>query len=130
MVANIREDEFLLLAYMHEYATGYTSEFSLDPETVIKALAVSREQFLKNLSYLVAHDLAGMNTLDASTFGDPNAFLLQGFWLTGRGENYLRELENQPGLPQKITVKVIKGGWGLVRDAAVRLLSDLIKGSL
>ena len=129
MNANISTDELKLLAYMHEHATGYTENFSFDAAEVCVELTITEEQFNKDLSYLASHGLAGMSTADASTYGELNSFILTGVWLTGDGENYMREVEaqvekNEPGKFKKIGMKAVEIGGDLVKAVAIKVLTD------
>lgn len=89
---------------------------------------MSQERLVKNLSYLVAHHLAGWNPLDTTTY-EARSFLIERFWLTGLGEDYMRDLENQPGMAKRITTKVVKEGWEFIKTTAADLLKSYMTQS-
>ena len=126
MKANINEDELRLLAYLHERAEGYDENFQLDPAIVGKELVLDAPQLAKAASYLASHGLVGMETADTSTFSG-RSFLFNGLWLTGTGEDYMRELEDQPGVGKKITVAVVREMGSTLRTIAVGVLTELVK---
>src|SRR5271156_2218541 len=103
MKANISDDELKLLAFLHENARGYTSDFPFDPDNVCSVLKIEGPQLAKDGSYLASHGLIG---IDIVTDRDGIESVSQ-LWLAGQGEDYMRELENQPGVPRKVTVKVV-----------------------
>jgi hypothetical protein len=122
MKANINEDELRQLAYLHEHATGYTDDFQIDPDNVRVELVVTDEQLAKHASYLAAHGLAGVSVVTTRDGYEG----LSSLWLTGDGEDYMRELESQPGVGKKVTVAVVKEMGNALRTIAVQILSDLL----
>jgi hypothetical protein len=122
MNANINEDELRVLAFLHETVAGYDENFELDPKAVGKSLALDEQQLAKTASYLASHGLVGMATADTSTFNG-HAFLFTALWLTGKGEDYMRELEAQPGIGKRITVALVRETWNTLRPVAVGLLT-------
>ena len=133
MNANISTDELRLLAYLHEHATGYTEQFRFEPQEVCTALEITEEQIKKDTSYLASHGLAGMQVVDFGTRRSPHAFELNSIWLTGDGENYMREIEVQvekeePGMFKKIGVKAVEVGEKIVMAIAVKVLTDKLSG--
>ncbi|MGA2440098.1 MAG: hypothetical protein ABSH08_04010 [Tepidisphaeraceae bacterium] len=121
MKANINENELRLLAYLHEHAAGFTDDFQIDPDNVRVELEVTDEQLAKDASYLASHGLAGM-TAAVSRDGYE---ALSSLWLMGTGEDYMRELEAQPGVAKKLTVAAVKEMGNALRSVAVQVLSDL-----
>jgi hypothetical protein len=130
MKANINEDELKLLAYLHEHAEGYTEEFQLTPGEVAEEMQIEFKKFAKDASYLASFGLIGMNTIDNSSL-DGRSYGFMGMWLTGHGENYMRELEQQPGIARKLTVGAVSELWemgkGTIVAAAGRLLAEFAK---
>ncbi len=122
MNANINEDELKLLAYLHERAEGYDENFRFEPEPVGSELSIDDRELRKIASYLVSHGLVGM---EASRF-DNGDVLLHGLWLTGAGEDYVRELEAQPSVSKKITVAVVKEMGNALRTVAVAVLTQWV----
>jgi hypothetical protein len=120
---NISEDELSLLAHLHEYAKGYTAEFPFEVEAATKALGLTEEKLAKDLSYLVGHNLAGWKAFSRRTSAG-HSFCLTEFWITGLGEDYMRDLEGQPGVGRRITTKVVKEGWEVIKGAAADLLKS------
>ena len=104
MKANINEDEMKLLVYLHENAKGYDQPFKLEPEKVMSDLGIDYPQLQKDVSYLRGHGLVDIEQLQ----NDADMFAIFGLWITAFGEDFMRELENQPSLPRKITVAILK----------------------
>lgn len=124
MKANINEDELQLLAFLHETVTGFGPSFAIAVRTVELGLGIDSEQLKRNASYLMEHGLAGVQgvgNLQITT--GRRFFTATEIWLTGTGEDYMRELECQPGIAKKVTVAAVKEGWSVIRDIAVRVLS-------
>jgi hypothetical protein len=136
MNANINDDELKLLAYLHEHSAGYGSTFPYVPGEIAQAMTVAWELFIKNASYLEEHGLVGLRVLDASSTDGP-AFIQDRIWLTGDGENYMRELEErlkveekQPGPARKITMRVVAETGSVLRSIAVAVLTDFTEKKL
>jgi len=127
-MSTINADELSLLAYMHEHAEGYTAEFPIDIDATMQTLGVDQKHFIKDLSYLVDQQFAGWNAIDTSTY-EGRSFEMESFWLTSRGENYIRDVESQPGFAKKITVGVVKEGWGLLKGIAADVLKNYMTGA-
>jgi len=123
MNANINEDELSLLAYLHEHAGGYGEHCRIEPKKIMAAMNFDDPAFVKHLSYLEEHGLAGYKTMDVSTMKTGPKHRIVGVWLTGDGENFMRELEAQPGIATKITVAVIKEIGKAGRDIAIGVLT-------
>jgi hypothetical protein len=122
MVNNISKEEFNVLAYLHEHAEGYTDLFRVEPQIVAKALGVDMKTFNKDLSYLAAHGLIGVRTQEP----DWEKASIAGLWLTGDGENFMRELENQPGIARKITMGTVNAIYDAGREIIVKLLAEFL----
>jgi hypothetical protein len=125
MKANINQDEMKLLAYLHEHATGYIEECALDPAKIKEALGIDDAELGKDMSYLKGHGLVGVRII---TFRNAKGSVseMQGMWLTSTGEDYMRELENQPGIGKKITVAAVKQTWEQMKSIAAQVLAELI----
>lgn len=126
---NISKDELAILAYLHEHAEGYTQEFQMTPGEVAQAMRIDLPKFQKDASYLAAHGLVGMQAMDASS-DEGRLFLFVGIWLTGDGENFMRELENQPGIAQRITTKTASAIYDTAKAVIVKALGDYLGGRL
>lgn len=129
MKANINEDELKLLAYLHEQAAGCGKGFQLIPSEVAGQLGFDDQQMKKVASYLSDHRLAGIT---GTSFENSKGqdFYLEGIYLTGLGEDYMRELENQPGVGKKITVAAVKEMGSALRTIAVGVLTELVKSRI
>lgn len=127
MVNNISKEELAILAYLHEHARGFTEAFPFVPAEVAAAMDRAVDQFLKDASYLEAHGLVGMNVIDASSSDGPS-FIHMDMWLTGDGENFVRELEQQPGIARRITTKTVGAIYDAGREIVVRVLGDFLSG--
>jgi hypothetical protein len=128
MDIHIDENELRLLTFLHENRKGYgpTLPFYVYPQ-LLEAAGLSEPDFSLAISYLVEHCLAGMNAeslIDEN--GSPDA-RLNDIWITGLGEDYMRALENQPGIGRKITVAVLKEAKGLIMGTASAALGDFVK---
>jgi hypothetical protein len=132
MNAHIDEGELKLLAFLHEHAEGYTEHFALDPADVEKELDVSIDRLKKDASYLAGHGLAGITTLDTSTYGSGRSALLVGLWLTSAGEDYVRALERDEKVGRRLTAKVVAELWGMgkgiLASVAAAVLGDFLRG--
>jgi hypothetical protein len=64
---------------------------------------------------------------DLSSYHQQNLFKLWSIWLTSTGEDYMRELESQPGAAKRITVAVVKESWEEMKSFAAQVLAELIK---
>jgi hypothetical protein len=123
MKANITEDELKMLAYLHEHAGGCGERHSMGGAQLCRELGLADKQLSGNLSYLEGHDLAGARVTDASSFNG-QFFIINSIWLTSNGEDYMRELENQPGVPKKVTLAVVKQMGTAFRDIAIGVLTN------
>ncbi len=123
MNANINDDELSILAYLHECAKAFGEHGRFEPKEIMQALKLDDPNFVKHISYLVEHDLAGIKTIDVSTMQTGQKHRIIGVWLTGKGENFMRELEAQPGIARKITVASLKELGKTGRDIAVAVLT-------
>src|SRR4051812_5003639 len=101
---HIRESEQRLLAYLHENAVGYGPAGELNPKQVMRDLRLPEPELKKQASYLAGLGLLDVRAISQTTFG-PSTHNMVGIYLTSEGENFMRELEEQPGIPARITVK-------------------------
>jgi hypothetical protein len=129
MTANINENELKLLAYLHEHARGYGKDFKVDIGEATKAAGFDLLQFGRHASYLAEHGLVGISVMDVERFSEDD-IIYEGLWLTGQGEDFMRELESQPGVPKKLTVSAISEGWGAIKSIAASLLAEYTKHKL
>ena len=125
MEANkITPDELRLLAYLHERAPGYGAEFTFDGGRVATDLGVNPDDMLRHVSYLREFGLAGANLLSRPSMrgdGSVGSVRLQGIWLTGLGENYMRDLEARPGIATRLTVDAV----GRLTNAAWEIVTKV-----
>jgi len=118
MPAKINEDELQILAWLHEHATGYGQRHQFLLSDVGQGVGIDKDLLPKPLSYLEEHGLVGVHAIDVSTqVGDE--YVLEGVWLTGIGEDYMRELEAQPGIARKLTVGAVRELWGMGKGILV-----------
>jgi hypothetical protein len=127
--ANINEDELKLLAYLHEHATGHNEKFQLRFVDVQNALRWDEAKLNKDASYLAGHKLLDVAVIDTSTM-NRISFRPIGIWLTSLGEDYMRELENEPSIAQRITVATVPILGKTLLDIAVAVLSGIATSKL
>ncbi|HEV2296865.1 MAG TPA: hypothetical protein VGR35_23700 [Tepidisphaeraceae bacterium] len=122
---HINEDEMKLLAHLHEHAPGYGSDYPFDPSEVQNALRLDDRGFHRAASYLEQLGLVGIKSELAESFEDSQLFLF-GIWLTGMGANFMRTLENAPGVRRKVTAAVVSKVWPAGDDAIVEVASQQV----
>jgi hypothetical protein len=127
MKANINEDELKLLAYLHEHAEGFGESFQINTKAAAETLGFDDQSFRKHWSYLEEHGLVGTSRIRERSTG---VVVIATRYLTGLGEDYMRELENQPGIAKKITVKVVTEGWATIQSVAASVLGEVVKTHL
>ena len=124
MQHNISKDEMRLLAYLHENATGYDKRHELNAEVAADALGFSGDDLRKHASYL-----AGLGLIDVRRFtmlmGTPT-YYVKGIWLTIKGENLMRELENEPSIAKEITAKTAGAIYDAGREVIVKIVGDFL----
>lgn len=129
MDININEAEMTMLAYLHEHATGFSDAYAFDPEGVMKSLEMESPAFEKTLSFLEQLNLVGVSS---ESFNDDFGRAIFGIWISGSGENFMREIEKAPGISRTLTVGLVKELWGLGKGvlaaAAVAVLTEYMKG--
>lgn len=119
MIAHINEDELKLLTYLHEHAKGYGERFGLSDKAAMGAIGMDEPAFKKAYSYLQEHGLAGHRIDTAGT-----VWIDCGTYITGLGEDYMRELEKAPSIARKLTVGALKQLGNVVQDVAVKALTE------
>lgn len=119
------EDEMKLLAYLHEHARGFGPNYPMDPAEVQAALELDQRAFHRAASYLEQLGLVGIRSELAESFAESELFLF-GIWMTGMGGNFMRNLENAPGVGHKVTVAVVGQAWKIGTDTVVRVASQLL----
>jgi hypothetical protein len=108
MTATIEEGGLKLLACLSEHAGQVGQRFWLDPKPVVRSLGISQEEFALASGYLVEHGFAGKRMFSVGADTAPVASVrCCAIWLTGSGENHLRELQASPGVGGKLTVGVV-----------------------
>lgn len=129
MKANISEDELKLLAYLHEHARGFNKHFHIEAKALLADLSLTDDQLKCHSSYLEAHGLAGVTASFVGSLGDQHP-IIRGIWITGLGEDYMRELEDSPTVSRKLTAGVVTETWGVLKAVAAKVLGDLIVGRM
>lgn len=119
MNTHISKDEFTLLAWLHENAEGYSDEFSYTEDELANHLGWERLTLRKAISYLDGLELLGAESI--STYGNPIRFVR--VWLTADGENFMRELEAQPGIAKTITTKTVGWVWETGQQIVIGVLT-------
>ena len=131
MNANIRTDELRLLAYLHEHATGYGSTHAMKARAVFQSLGIEESQFRKDASFLEQFGLVGLGFPPMVTLESNGKQSL--IYLTGDGENLMREVEAQvevkePGRFKRIGLKAVEVAGDLVKAVAIKVLTDKLSG--
>jgi len=75
----------------------------------------------------LAHSIAPVG-VSAIGFKNSKAqgFTLRDIWLTGNGENYMRQLEEAPGIARKLTATAIVELWQMGKGAIVSTAGQLL----
>ena len=128
MEAKISADELRLLVWLHENAKAFGESGAWYPQAMTKELGISAAQLAKDASYLAGHHLVGATFGDRTHLGSSSPeYWLQSLYLTSVGENYIRVLEEKPGIAQRLTIATLKK----VEDVAVKIagtvLAEIIK---
>ena len=121
----LAQTELKLLAYLQEHSEGSGQRIGLDPKPIAKDLRIGPEQLTKDSSALKGHSLAGVRGFRA----DPErleAVKVSSIWLTGRGEDFLRQLEADPGVGRPITVAMVMQMGGALTDIAAKVLTEFL----
>ena len=130
---NIQKGELELLAYLHEHVEGYGEHDRLRAEEVIKAMGVTAADFRKAATFLREFGLVGIVEKPHRSTSSQGV-MMGGIWLTGQGENFMRQLEAdlagklatapdaEPGTATKITTKV--AGW--LYDVSKDVIADVL----
>jgi hypothetical protein len=126
MKANINEAELSLLAYLHEHARGFNEHYLSVTKIIQTDLELSDAQLHFQSSYLAAHGLVGVNATFVGSLGDQHP-VIRGLWITGLGEDYMRELEAAPGVGKKLGAGMVREMGAALRTIAVAVLSDFLK---
>jgi DNA-binding MarR family transcriptional regulator len=136
---SIGQDEFMVLAYLHEHAEAFDKSSSFNVRDIAAEIGISERDVKKAASYLSSLGLAVMHQPIASSFAEEGQKVV---YLTGIGEQIMRKAEQQlvdelnkaperqPGTVQKITVKVGAFVWGLAQPVIVKIVSDKIEGRI
>jgi hypothetical protein len=122
---HVNEAEMKLLAHLNEHARGYGSNYPFEPADVQAALDLDDTSFARASSYLEELGLIGIDSERVDTYGSSD-LILKELWLTGPGANFMRTLENAPGVGRKVTVAVVSQVWKIGTDAIVKVASQLV----
>ena len=130
---NITKDELRVLAWLHEHAEGFGPDFKLSGRRMAESLGVDWVEAKKMVSYLGEFGLLGYRFKSQpirrdtrEPFGPPRAF--DGVWLTGLGENYMRELEQRApvaNVAERVTAGVAGAVYDAARDVVVKVLAEV-----
>jgi hypothetical protein len=139
MTVLISKNEMRLLGYLHEHAKGFDQRSQFKPDIVAQALRISLDQLNRDSSFLASHSLAGVASLDMSTFSGVNHKMV-GIWLTGDGENLMRHLEQEldsqlegapdqtPGMAKRLTLKASDFVYDTAKAVIVKIVADYVTG--
>lgn len=131
MQARITEDELRLLVWLHENAKGFNDGSGFDPDEVSQALEVDDSTLYKLASYLSGHGLVGLKLANMTHFGsrgqESSIIFL---WLTSLGEDYVRNIEAEPGIARRLTVSTLAEVKDLAVKTATTILTELVKQQL
>ena len=124
---HISEIELKLLAYLHEKVDGYGYEFRLEPVNIMQGLSISSAEMAKAGSYLDQHKLVGFKVATSfDSSGELVGFTGLSIHLTGLGEDYMRALEQQPGIMRKITVGAVAELWNSGKSVLASTASAML----
>ena len=127
MSSHLGETQLALLAYLREHSGGYAQRIGLDPKPVAKGLRIDHGELVMEASALVRHGLVGVRGFRPDA-GHPASEPVPAIWLTGRGEDYLRRLEADPGVRRRVTVTSVKEMGRVLGLIAAKVLKDFVAG--
>jgi hypothetical protein len=131
MTAPISESELKLLVYLHEHVGGYGENHHVAPAQVCRDLEIDEAALKKDGSYLEEHGLAGIEVVPhKNTLGLIDKLSVNAVYLTGLGEDYVRNLENKPSIGRTLTVKGLGELGKVVIDVAREVLTELVKAGI
>ena len=132
MNVNLSEGELKLLAHLHENAIGFDDTCQFDPAAVRTALDIDEPTFRRQVSYLASFRLVGIEEEGVEPFDKSSpSSIITGIYLTGAGENFMRELEQAPSIGRKLTVGVVSELWAMGKGTIVstsgQILAEFVK---
>jgi len=136
MQPRISRDEFAVLTYLHQNAEAYDESSAFEVDEIAKVTGLDPKDVKKSASYLSSVGMARLTRPTDVTYGNMNDFVV---FLTGNGENFMRELEDRllttlqrapdvkPGSLAKITTKVGGFVYDTGKDIIAKALAEWMK---
>ena len=121
------EDDMLVLAYLHEHAKGFGDKCIFSAEHVARDLFLSPEAMSKSVSYLTDLRFVGARLSHRRRDG---VLVYREMFLTGMGENLVREVEEHNGVMRRMTVSAVREGWTVLKVVAASVLSEVLKRAI
>lgn len=119
----MNETELRLLAHLHERSAGSGQRVSLDPKAIAGKLRLKLDEVAACAAALAAHGLAGLRGFRPVADESPPTGI-SAVWLTGKGEDYLRQVEADVGVGRRITVALVEEMGGPLRAIAGFVLAE------
>lgn len=121
MDIKIKENEIRLLIGLRERCENFNEFGLIRPEPIVELLGVSFESFSRSATYLQGFKLT---LIDFHVQKDCDGYskMFNGIALTSEGENYLRVLEDSPGIAKKLTLSTLD----IVKDGVLQVASSLL----
>lgn len=128
MEAKINEHELRLLIWLHENVRGFNEGSGVRGADVCKGLGHDSPSLYRIATYLAGHQLVGLRLGDVTTLGSRGQdFRIIYIWLTSFGEDYIRNIEAEPGIARRLTVSTLAAVKELALKTASALLTEIIK---
>jgi hypothetical protein len=89
MPTNITDAEVALLDYLRKHSGAPGERIAMDPRPITRSLGISVEQFAAESASLVALGFAGVRDFRPNA-NDVPSLKCSSIWLTGKGEDYLK----------------------------------------
>jgi hypothetical protein len=123
MMIQLSSPELRLLACLGERSEGGGQRTGLDPKLLARLLRINPCELAKGCTALAGHGLAGARAVQSES-DKPDAGRISSIWITGRGEDYLQRLADDPAVRVQITVDLVKQMGEALTDIAFRVLTD------
>lgn len=121
---SVNKDHLELLTVLHENTKRFDVPQVFFVESIRQELQWNETLFIKTATYLEGHRLVGL-TRPPITFANEGAPLpIQGAYLTSLGEDLMIEIENQPGIAQRLTSAVINMIWNTSQSIITQTVSS------